>query len=95
MLTSHPVGMSINASSGLIQWERAVAKDDGHTITVVASNRIGRSEIKWRVTVPMSYNAAIDEILPGDTLPFPKTITIKGHVTFLQSATLVALVDVK
>ncbi|XP_041349606.1 uncharacterized protein LOC121368912 [Gigantopelta aegis] len=94
-LTSHPVGMSIDASSGLVQWERAVATEDSHTIKVVASNRIGSSVVTWQVMVPLSYNATIDEILPDHSLPFPKTVTIKGHVTFLQSTSLLALVDVK
>ncbi|XP_041350118.1 uncharacterized protein LOC121369231 isoform X2 [Gigantopelta aegis] len=94
-LTSHPLGLSVDTSSGLVQWERAVASEDSHTIKVVASNRIGSHVLTWHVMVPLSYNATIDEILPGHSLSFPRAVTIKGHVTFLQSASLLPLVDVK
>ncbi|XP_048249484.1 uncharacterized protein LOC124117058 [Haliotis rufescens] len=92
-----PPGMAIDLKTGLIFWERSVASVQPYIINARASNRVGRSEVQWSLTVQLSYNITIEEVTPSGVLPYPKTIQISGMVTYFAetSQSLIAFVDVK
>ncbi len=97
VLYGAPSGLTIDMRTGAMNWERTVASRQPYTITVRASNRIGRSQVVLSLTVPLSYNVTIDAVIPSGTLPAPKTVQIQGHVSFFSESTrsLRAFVDVK
>ncbi|XP_046573868.1 uncharacterized protein LOC124281912 isoform X2 [Haliotis rubra] len=92
-----PSGMTIDQKTGLIFWERTVASVQPYIINVRASNRIGRTEVQWSLKVQLSYNITIEDVTPSGVLPVPKTIQIRGMVTYFSgtSQSLIAFVDVK
>ncbi|XP_046548308.1 uncharacterized protein LOC124258286 [Haliotis rubra] len=92
-----PSGMTIDQKTGLIFWERTVASVQTYIINVRASNRIGRSEVQWSLKVQLSYNITIEDVTPSGVLHVPKTIQIRGMVTYFSgtSQSLIAFVDVK
>ncbi|XP_048249483.1 uncharacterized protein LOC124117067 [Haliotis rufescens] len=92
-----PSGMTIDQKTGLIFWERTVARVQPYIINARASNRVGRSEVQWSLTVQLSYNITIEEVAPSGVLPVPKNIQISGMVTYFSGTaqSLIAFVDVK
>ena len=95
-LLSGPGGMTIDESSGLVEWCHAFGLASVHTIRAQASNIIGRVDFTWIIEVPLSYTAQVSSINPSGVIPSPLTISISGSIAFIPGASpRVVPIDVK
>ena len=95
-LLSGPGGMTIDESSGLVEWCHAFGLASVHTIRAQASNIIGRVDVTWTIEVPLSYSAQVSSTDPSGVIPSPHTISITGSIAFVPGASpRVVPIDVK
>ena len=88
--------MSVNAITGLVEWQYAAASAVQYDIRVTATNLIGSHTVTWNIMVPRSYSVETSDVEPSGILSIPKPVTISGVVMFANgSSPRVVPVDVR
>ena len=80
--------MTINTSTGLVDWPNPKAISDQCVIQAKASNMIGSDIVTWNILVHRSYSVVVLRVEPNGRLPVPKIITIFGDVIFNNGSSL-------
>jgi hypothetical protein len=82
-LTTSPVGMSIDAATGLIQWPVAEADIGSHDVAVRVDDGTGLSDDQsWTLEIAPANLAPVVDAGPDQTVVLPeRSVTLTGSVT--------------
>ncbi len=80
-LASAPVGMTINTTTGALNWDKAVATQTPYTISVRASNAVGSDVESFKLAVPVTYTATVQADIEREPSGTPVVFT--GSATWL------------
>ncbi|MCK5001070.1 MAG: hypothetical protein KAS23_16115, partial [Anaerohalosphaera sp.] len=91
-LVKAPDGMTIDNTTGQIDWAKAVASFEPYEIKIQALNQVGSDDEIFHLAVPVTYTAVVAADI--DSAPAGTQVTLSGQATWLEDGTAAPDVDV-
>lgn len=92
-LVKAPVGMTINADTGVVSWTNPAASASPYEIEIKAQNIVGSDQKTWKLNVPPGYTAQVATAI--DTATSGSSVPLTGIAIWNDSGTPAANVPVK
>lgn len=83
-LKDHPGNMIIDGRTGRLFWSNVIGRQIAYSVTVEATNIVGKHSVEWTINVPVSYSVNLISLDPDGILPRPNQIDIVGEIAFID-----------